>query len=214
MRILLPNEHGAWGIFFTAFLLGWLGAPVLSWHPLWLLPAALGAFLARYPLGLYFKKRRVTRALKIPLTREKYWFAIYASFTAVTAAPLFYFFGWWWLLIFAGISGVVLGIHLRSLITRQERSFFVEWTAMFGMASLAPAASFAAAPVMGWNPITVWLMLVAFYTWRIRVVRRLVAARTTLPVDIRRVGTRELNMSICFLIASIIVLRIFYSGLF
>jgi len=208
MKPLIPNEHGAWGMLATSFLLGWLGAPVLSWKPLLLVPAALGAFMARYPLGLYFKKRRVTRAMQIPLTREKIWFTIFASFTALTGLPLLYPLGWWWLLVYAGIAGAALALHLVSVMRRKERTFWVEWTAMFGIATLGPAASSAASPQWGWQPFTIWGALLAYYTWRIRVVRGLVASQTTHPVDIRRVGTRELTYSLVFLATTVLILRV------
>ena len=206
MKILFPNEHGAWGMFVASFLVGWLAAPELSWRPLLLLPAAVGAFLARYPAGIYFKKRRVARAMKITLHREKKWFLIYSVLTAAAVLPLFYPLGWRWLLPFAGFSIAALVFHLRAVIRRKERTFFVEWSAMAGISVLAPAASYAAVLRLHALSLLTWFLVVLFNTWRIIIVRRRVARKREEPVDFRSVGRREILYSLIFiaLIAGIV----------
>src|SRR3989338_3888410 len=166
-KILFPNEHGAWGMFAASFILGWLAAPELSWRPLLILPAALGAFFARYPVGIYFKKRRVVRAMKISLALETKWFVIYSLSTAVASFPLFYPLGWWWLLIFAALAMAALAVHLWAILRKKERTFLVEFTATTGITFLAPAASYAAILRFDWEPVAVWGLMVFYYAWRI-----------------------------------------------
>jgi MFS family permease len=207
-KILFPNEHGAWAMFFTAFLLGWLAAPVLSWRPLFLLPAAIGAFLARYPIGLYFKKRRVTRAMKIPLTREKKWFWIYSLLTLALAIPLFYPLGWWWLLIFAALSTVALIVHLCLVTQRKERSLFSEIIAMIGLSFLMPATSYAALLLFHWQLPIVWGLFILYFIQRIIVVRQKVSQRDLTPVEIKKIGNRELLYSVIFVVIVAVGVRI------
>lgn len=211
-KILFPNEHGAWGMFATAFLLGWLAVPALSWQPLLLLPAAIGAFLTRYPLGLYFKKRRVTRAMKISLTREKKWFWIYGLSTAIVSIPLFYPIGWWWLLIFAGLSSITLAIHLRSIKRKQERTLFSEVTAMVGISFLTPASAYAAIGVFRFDCLVIWILFILFYAQRIVVIRDVVSKnkKGKEVVDLKKVGNRELVYSVAFLALAVGIVRIFY----
>ncbi|MDO8644022.1 MAG: YwiC-like family protein [bacterium] len=210
-KVLFPNEHGAWAMLFTAFLLGWLAAPELSWKPLYILPAALGAFLTRYPVGLYFKKRRVTRALKIPLTREKFWFQVYAAFTVLVGFPLFYPLGWWWLLIFLDIAALCLFLHLKAITQKRERTLFVELTAMAGISCLVPATATAAILRMDWEPLFLWLAFLLFFGWRFIVVRKKIRERHAVPIDLRQVGKGELNYSLFFLILLVTLVRVLYT---
>ncbi len=207
-RLLWPNEHGAWGIFATSFLAGWLTAPKLSWGPLLLLPAALGAFLTRYPIGLWFKKRRVTRALSISLSREKRWFWIYGIPTAIVSVPLFYPLKWWWILPFAIISTASFALHIVAIVKKKERSLLVETTAMIGLSCLTPAASFASLGAPHWQPIVIWAVLVIFYLGRIVSVRRKVSRKREEPVDLRTLGKWELLYSLLFLILLVGMTRI------
>ncbi|MBI2083573.1 MAG: YwiC-like family protein [Deltaproteobacteria bacterium] len=206
--ILLPNEHGAWGMLVTAFLLGWLGAPELSRDPLLLLPAALGGFLTRYPVGIYFKKRRVTRQLGIPLKREKKWFLIYSIFTLLVGLPLLHPLGWWWLLPFTFLATLALALHLTAIIQRKERTLFVEITAMLGISLLAPAAAYAASKQFDWKIFILWILFVLFYTQRIIAIKEKVARRKETGLDIRKVGKRELIYSSLFFLAVILWMRI------
>lgn len=207
-RMLFPNEHGAWTMFWAAFLLGWLGAPELSWRPLLILPAAIGAFLTRYPIGIIFKKRRVTRALKIPLTREKQWCLIYSLATLIVAFPLFYPLGWWWLSGFALPSILSLGLHLRAIIRRKERTLFVESTAMLGLSFLCPAAAYASVMQLRAESAGIWLLLVGYNFSRITRIWRKVAHKREEPIDLRSLGKREIYLSGLFLILVIVVVRI------
>lgn len=207
-KILFPNEHGAWAMFIIAFLLGWLAAPVFSHRPLLLLPAAIGAFLTRYPLGIYFKKRRVTRALKIPPTYEKKWFLIYSLFTAVVSFPLFYPLGWWWLLLFGAAASLIMALHLSAIIRRKERTFFIEETAVIGLSLLTPAASYAALTHFHPEPLVLWALLVAFNTWRVAVVRGQIARKKERPIDVRGIGKREVCYSSIFLVIVVVLVRL------
>jgi len=206
-KVLFPNEHGAWALLTTAFLLGWLAAPEFSWRPWYLLPAAIGAFLARYPAGIYFKKRRVTRALKIPLIREKRWFLIYSLATFVVAFPLFYPLGWWWLLGFVFPSILSLGLHLWAIIKRKERTLFVEATAMLGLTFLCPAASYAAVLELKKESILIWLLLISYNLHRIISIRRKVTHRNIEPVNLRQLGRREIGYAMIFISLVVVIVR-------
>ena len=206
--ILFPNEHGAWAAFFVSFLIGWLAAPVLTLRPLLLLPAAVGAFLARYPIGIYFKKRRVTRQLNIPLIREKRWFIIYSSLTLLVSWPLFWPLGWWELLIFAALSALTLVLHLASMIHRKERSLFVELSAMAGITFLTPAAVFCAELKISVFSLFLWLVVFLFFTFRVLSVRNKIKHRNEKPVDIRQVGRKELLYSLILLVGIVVTCRL------
>lgn len=208
-KILFPNEHGVWGMFAASFILGWLAAPELSWRPLLILPAALGAFLARYPAGIYFKKRRVARAMKISLAFETRWFVIYSLLTAVVSFPLFYPLGWWWLLIFAALAMTALAVNLWAILRRRERTFLVGFTATTGISFLAPAASYAAILRFDREPVVVWVLLVLYYAWRITAIRGIVARKKEKPVDLKAIGKRELLYSFLFVTGIVVAARIF-----
>ncbi|MBI1910001.1 MAG: YwiC-like family protein [Deltaproteobacteria bacterium] len=208
-KILFPNEHGAWGMLTVAFLIGWLATPDFSLRPWFLVPAALGGFLARYPLGIYFKKKRVARSLQIPLSREKNWFCLYSLFTFLVTIPLFYPLGWFWLLPLVMVSFLSFVGHLVAIVQRKERTFFVEWSAMVGLSTLVPAAAYAS--ILRWSlqPIILWVLFIGYYSWRIGAIRKKVAERREKPVDLRKIGKRELFYSGLFVLAMIIASRIF-----
>ena len=210
-RFLIPNEHGAWGMFLTSFCVGWLAAPELSWRPLFLLPAAVGLFFVRYPVGIIFKKRRIARALRIELVREKRSLALYVPLAVLATIPLFYPLGWWWLLPIGAAAAATLALHLRDLVKRRERTFLSEASAMVGLSLLAPTASLAATGIFSWETAAVWIGLVAFYLWRITTVRRKVARKKEEPVDFRAVGWREVVYSSLWAVALIVTARIVYA---
>lgn len=209
-KILFPNEHGAWGMFFTAFFLGWLACPVISWRPLVLLPAAVGAFLTRYPIGIYVKKKRVSRTLSVRLTREKRSFLLYFLLMLVFSIPLFYPLGWWWLLIFAALFTAALIVHLRSVIKRRERSLFSEVMAMIGLSFLTPAASYAALLNFHWQLPIVWGLFVLYYIQRIIAVRQKVSQKDQTFADVKKVGKRELLYSLYFVVIASGCFQILY----
>ena len=209
-KILFPNEHGAWAMLFTAFLLGWLAAPEVSWRPLYLFPAAVGAFLTRYPLSLYFKKRRVARTRKISLNQEKKWFLIYALLTLIVFIPLLWPLQWWWLFIFGGLSSIAFMIHLRSIKRREERKLIVEITAMIGISFLVPAASYASLLHWDWTILIVWGFFILFFTQRIVTIRSQLRSDKVQRSDIKKVGIRELAYSAVFLVVVIRIARMLY----
>ena len=103
-----------------------------------------------------------------------------------------------------GVAALVF--HLRAVIRRKERTFFVEWSAMAGISVLAPAASYAAVLRLHALSLLTWFLVVLFNTWRIIIVRRRVARKREEPVDFRSVGRREILYSLIFiaLIAGIV----------
>ena len=207
---LIPNEHGAWGMLTTAFLLGWWATPPFSWRPLYLVPAVVGIFLMRYPVGLYFKKRRVTRAMQISLTREKRWFWIYLVFTVLVALPLFWKLAWWWLWLFVGPSGLIFFLHLQSIQRRQEKSLTAEVTAMLGLALLVPAASYAGLLYLRWDLLSLMGLFVFYYLWRIITIRSIVKDPSRPRTDIKKMGKRELLYSAFFLLIVVGGAHLFY----
>lgn len=209
--LLFPNEHGAWVMLFTAFLIGWLATPAFSWKPLLLLPAAVGAFLARYPLGLYFKKRKMMKALHLSLQHEIKSFVVYGILTLLTAAPLFLIYHWWWLLLFAAFSGLAFIGHLRPLILKKERPLSVELFGMAGMTVMTPAAAYTARSHFNVEPLLLWLLVTLFFGWRVVAVRRQVEHRKEKPVNLKQVGRNELIYSLIFALITVGFAKIFHS---
>jgi hypothetical protein len=140
--VLLPTEHGGWGLLIEPLVLGLVVAPSLAGALLAL--AAFGAFLARHPLRLVLFDRR--RGSWHPRTR----FALLAAIVYLVASTLAVLAGL--ALAEASIAACALAafpavaVYLAYDLRGRSREAIAEVAGAFGLAATATAVALAA----GW----------------------------------------------------------------
>lgn len=183
MKLLLPREHGAWGILLIPFLttaaIARRGdAPVVL-----CLAAIFLAYLARHPLELLLAPqiKRFYRGAARGSSQHGAgepeaqagvlsnrallgWFSLYAALGSLAALPLFLVFHRKGLLVLAGVAGGFFLLRVLMLRTRAERSLLGEWLAAPGLALTAPAAWVAATGSLNGTALLFWLLHTLFFS--------------------------------------------------
>ena len=131
--LLLPREHGAWGMLAEPLIVGLIAAPSFPASAL----VTLAAFFARRPLMLGFFNRAAKADGSSPaacgLAIGLSLFALLLIATAILSAP-----NPTWLLITIAIAAVLGLVQLRFDVQRQGRSLAAELSGAFALAALAP----------------------------------------------------------------------------
>ena len=186
MKLLLPREHGAWGILLIPFITTAAIAPAAAGGDapvLLCLAAVFLAYLARHPLELLLApqvKRFYRDAGRAPSQREAgeqeaatsilssrallAWFSLYGTLGVLVALPLFLTFHRYALLALVGVGGGFFVLRVLMLRTGAERSLLGEWLAVPGLALTAPAAWVAATGTLDGTALLFWLLHTLFFS--------------------------------------------------
>lgn len=153
----LPQDHGAWALFFSPMLIGLFAAQSWRRASLSLLIGALAAFLLRQPLSIAVKvysHRRPRSELPAALC----WLGIYSLVGLLTLIDL-YRLGDGQIIWLAIPALLVLAWHLRLISRRAERRQIGAEIVGVGTLSLAAAAAYwvgrGAYDAVGW---LIWLL--------------------------------------------------------
>ncbi|HXJ40505.1 MAG TPA: YwiC-like family protein, partial [Bryobacteraceae bacterium] len=151
-RWQLPLEHGAWGMLYIPLVLGFLRAGIWTWRIPELFLAATGCFLARRPLLAWARaihwKKPAGDAPRLSL--------IYLAVGGLSGAVLIVPAGLWGLAALAVIAAVILGVNSWQGVTREDRTFIGELTAIAGMTLTGPAALYAATGRLEFGALLLW----------------------------------------------------------
>lgn len=155
----LPSEHGAWVFLLSPLLIGLFAGGRLTTASLYLIVAALAAFLIRQPLTIAtktFSGRRSRRDLPASL----FWMSVYALIGLAALTGLIWL-GFGYLLVLALPGAPVFIWHLYLVSQRAERrQLGVELVGSGVLALAAPAAYWVGlgrADAAGW-----WLFALAW----------------------------------------------------
>jgi hypothetical protein len=154
--VVIPNEHGGWGLTSEPVLLGLLIAPSVGGLALGM--AAFGAFLVRTPLKLVFVDRRRHRWLdrsRLALLVA----AIEIVMISVLVAIVVWRSGWRWIIPVA-IAVPLVAVELWFDIRSHGRRLVPELCGALGIAAVAPAIVMADGR-SGALASAVWLVLAA-----------------------------------------------------
>lgn len=175
--LLLPREHGAWGMLAEPLIVGLIAAPSLFGAAL-VAPAALAAFFARRPLMLGFFSRAAradgsyaaARGLAIGLSLFSLLLIAAAAPFAPNPASL---------LVAVAIAAALGMVQLRFDVNKQGRSLVAELSGAFALAALAPMLVLANTDAPG-LALTLGLLVAAKQLAAITYIRlRLRASRGT-----------------------------------
>jgi hypothetical protein len=150
----LPREHGSWAMFVVPLIIGFAVAAQWQWRSIWLIAAALGLFLVRFPIDTMIKTRKRPATDRATLVR---WAAIYGSIAALCGGWLIMFDQLYWL-IPLGVLGVALLIYHWWLVERRrEMSARGELAGIFGLALGAPLAYYVSTGTLNGSALGLWI---------------------------------------------------------
>lgn len=122
--------------------------------------AALGFFLARYPLALLVKTRKRSNPNRAYLWR---WVLIYGSITTLCGIWLVAAQRLWLLIPLGLLGGLLLAFHLWLVARRQEMSAIGELAGIIGLALGAPMAYYTAGGQLDRAALILWVVNVLYF---------------------------------------------------
>lgn len=163
-HVALPSDHGSWVFLFSPLLIGLFAAGNWTSATIYLIAAALAAFLLRQPAAMavkVFSGRRASR----DLSAAWFWIGVYGLVACLALAWLV-FQGYTFLLILALPGVPVFAWHLYLVSRRAERrQLGIELVGSGVLALAAPAAYWVGvgeADPIGWQLFAlVWLQSAA-----------------------------------------------------
>lgn len=180
--ILIPREHGAWGMLLVPLILGLSLAGRWDGKALLLLGAVLSLYLARYPLVLW------ARAGFGQFPRNGLPTLLFASGLGLSLGAALVFRYGLWLLAPLGMAGIlILLVHLLLVRHRQERTVAGEFTGLSALAGIAALSYFQLVPALtflAFMPLTAQAMAGIF--------------QRSQPLNIRKLGYTLVAHSVVF----------------
>jgi hypothetical protein len=159
-QIFLPQDHGSWVFIFSPLLVGLFAGKHFSLASLYLVIAAIAAFLIRQPITMAVKAFSGRRA-KTDVAPASFWTAIYVVIVFLALMGLIRA-GFFYVLLLAVPGAPVFAWHLWLVSKREERrQVYVEMIATGVLALAAPAAYWVGIghyDVMGW-----WLWILPWF---------------------------------------------------
>lgn len=158
-QIFLPQDHGSWVFIFSPLLVGLFAGQYFSLASLWLVLAAVSAFLLRQPVTMAVKAYSGRRS-KADLPAASLWMAVYGVIILIALIGLIRL-GYIYVLFLAVPGAPVFAWHLWLVSKREERrQVNVEIIATGVLALAAPAAYWVG--LGHYDPMGWWLWLL---TW-------------------------------------------------
>ncbi|HEU4962683.1 MAG TPA: YwiC-like family protein [Bacilli bacterium] len=147
MKLVLPREHGSWGILFAPLLVGTIVAGA-GWAHLLLFSGALAAFLAAHPLILWLKNPQKHKAMLR-------WTIGYGVAALLFGLPLLYaYHPLFWVVAGAGLT---LLLNIWFAVTKRERHLFNDIVAIGGLSLGGVAAYLIGAGTQMWSFEALWI---------------------------------------------------------
>src|SRR5512139_1004192 len=158
-QIFLPQDHGSWVFIFSPLLIGLFAGGHFSLTSLYLIIAAIAAFLLRQPVTMAVKVYSGRRP-KSDLPAVRFWIVIYGAIILLALAGLLVA-GAGYILFLAVPGALVFAWHLWLVSRREERrQINVEIIATGVLALAAPAAYWVG--IGHYDPTGWWLWVL---TW-------------------------------------------------
>ncbi len=177
MRLLLPKEHGSWGILLVPFVTG--VAVTGEWNPpaLLALVAIVAVFLARPSLEILIAAKGGLPASSDRASARE-GLALFASLAMAALVPLLAVYGRWLLLWLAlGATGV-FAVYLWSRYQRKHpvKGVVEQLTATFGLTLTSLAGYSAALGRLDARALLLWILQAFFFLGGVLYVRYKVRA--------------------------------------
>lgn len=159
-QIFLPQDHGSWVFIFSPLLIGLFAGKSFRIESLYLVIAALAAFLLRQPVTMAIKAWSGRRP-KTDLPAAYFWTALYGAIILIALFGMIRA-GFGYLLYLAVPGAPVFAWHLWLVSKREERrQINVEIIATGVLALVAPAAYWVG--IGRYDPLGWWLWILAWF---------------------------------------------------
>ncbi|WP_018131602.1 YwiC-like family protein [Effusibacillus pohliae] len=194
MKIVLPREHGAWGMLLAPWL---VGASHGGWQAshVWLLLAMLAAYLATYPLLMWIKNPRRNGHMKR-------WAAGYVVAAGCFSLPLLWRFPA--LLALAAPACLLLAVNIRFAKRKRERQLLNDLAAICGLSLGAMASYFVGRQVFDFTAFALWLSCVLLFFGSALYVKSLIRER----------GNRKIKIACNLYHTMLVLLPLLANGLY
>lgn len=147
-------------MFSVPLVIGLIVAGVWQWRSVWLILAALGLYLLRFPIDTVIKTRKRPNTDRTWLIR---WGLVYGAITAVSGGWLIVIDRLYGLLTLGALGVALLLYHWRLVDRRQEMSVRGELSGIFGLALGAPMAYYTATGQLNWTAAALWLVTALYF---------------------------------------------------
>ncbi len=177
MKLLLPREHGAWGILLIPFLTAAAIAGPLT-LPVWLaLATVLLVFLARYPLVLLLVPGAWVRAGRPARDRVRRFAWLYSLLATGGGGLLIFVWELYLLVPLALAAALSFGLHLWLARRGAERGWAAELLGAAGLTLTALVGWVAATGGIDQTGFLVWLLNCVFFCAAVIYVKSRIRAR-------------------------------------
>ncbi len=201
LRPPLPKEHGSWAMFGIPLIIGFVVAASWQWRSLWLILAALGLYLLRFPIDTVIKTRKRPNADRARLIR---WATLYGVSAALCGGWLIVIDQLYGLIPLSMIGLALLLYHWRLVDRRQEMSVRGELSGIFGLALGAPMAYYTAGGQLAGTAATLWLVSALYFGGTVFYIKLKVRQQPREPKP-DRVSERLVKAKACLTYQSVVL---------
>jgi hypothetical protein len=172
LNVPLPKEHGSWAMFSMPLIIGFVVAAQWQWRSLWLIGAALGLFLVRYPIDTLIKTRKRPTKGRTPTkggtptadrARLIRWAIVYGAIAALCGGWLIVIEQLTWLIPLGVLSAALLAYHWWLVERRQEMSVRGELAGIFGLALGALLAYYVSTGLIDGTALGLWIVNALYF---------------------------------------------------
>ncbi len=199
--IPLPKEHGSWAMFVVPLIIGLAVAGMWQWRSVWLILAALGLFMLRFPIDTVIKTRKWPQADRAWLIR---WAIVYGSIAAISGGWLVVLDRLYALIGFGAIGAALLVYHWWLVDRRKEMSATGELAGIFGLALGAPLAYYTASGQLDGTALALWIVNALYFGGTVFYIKLKVREQPRLPAP-DRVSERLVKAKACLSYQSIVL---------
>lgn len=211
--IPLPKEHGSWAMFAVPLIIGFAVAGTWQWRSVWLILAALGLFMLRFPIDAVIKTRKRPTADRAWLLC---WAMGYGSIAAICGGWLVVRDRLYGLIGFGVIGAALLVYHWWLVDRRKEMSVTGELAGIFGLALGAPLAYYTAGGQIDGTALALWIVNALYFGGTVFYIKLKVRQQPRLPAP-DRVSERLLKAKACLsyqsIVLTILILLVALTGL-
>jgi hypothetical protein len=188
-------------MFAVPLIIGFAVAAQWQWRSLWLIAAALGLFLVRFPIDTLIKTRKRPNADRARLIR---WVIIYGLIAVI---------GGGWLVVIDRLYGLIpLGVLGMALLIyhwwlverRREMSARGELAGIFGLALGAPLAYYVSRSLLDGTGLGLWLVNALYFGGTVFYIKLKVRQQPREPAP-DRVSERLVKAKACLSYQSVVL---------
>lgn len=211
MSLLLPREHGTWGILLVPFLTATAIAGVWTAPVGVALLAVLLVFLARLPAEVLLLPGSERRLPQLSPERARRWAWLYGTAALLAGAPLVVVWHREQLLALAAVALTLFALHVREARRGALRGWAAELLGTAALTLSAPVAWVAATGGLAATGVVVWVLNAAFFSAGLvyvkQRIRAVAAARqpTLTPNPAHLVG--GFHLALLLFVTALVLLR-------